>query len=45
MSSTKYYYPVSFICACAMLQSKKGVQKVHALEKATVLWQSIKPYD
>ena len=33
----KYYHPVSFICAWAMPQSRKGLQKVHYLEKTTVL--------
>ena len=27
----KYYRPVSFICACTMLQSKKGPQKVNTV--------------
>ena len=35
------HHPVSFICAWAMPQAKKGAQKVHSLEKTTVLCQSI----
>ena len=29
------FYPVSFICACAMPQSKKGLQKVNTSKKTT----------
>ena len=40
----KYYHPVSFICACSMSQSKKGLQEgLHFIEDA-VLCQSISPY-
>ena len=34
----KFYFPVCFICNCtwAMPQAKKGLQKVHTLEKTIV---------
>ena len=46
----KFFYPKKklppplFICAWAMPQAKKGLQKVHSVEKTTVLRQSISSY-
>ena len=37
----KYYHCVSFICARAMPQAQKALQKVCSLKKTTVLCQSI----